>query len=72
MADYQTRERTEDPTKKYDTVDGEPRATYELHHDSKESDDSASSHVELEQEQGVSRIEALCESSLRRVSWFVG
>jgi hypothetical protein len=58
MADYET--------KKYDPEDQngqpEPLANYELHQDPRSDDtDASSSNFELEQEQGVSRIEALCE-----------
>ena len=58
MADYET--------KKYDPEDQngqpEPLANYELHQDPRSDDtDASSSKFELEQEQGVSRIEALCE-----------
>jgi hypothetical protein len=60
MADYES--------KKYGAEDPngqpEPLANYELHQDPRSDEtDASSSHFELEQEQGVSRIEALCESS---------
>lgn len=68
--------RTSDENKKYnlqgDDAEGghaEPLASYELHQGTKESD-ASSSQFELEQESGVSRIEALCESrSVRSQSW---
>ena len=60
--------RTSDEAKKYqlqgeDAEGGnaEPLASYELHQQTKNESDAASSEFELEQESGVSRIEALCE-----------
>jgi uncharacterized protein with PIN domain len=60
--------RTSDEAKKYQLEadggeggHGEPIANYELHHQTKNESDAASSEFELEQEAGVSRIEALCE-----------
>jgi hypothetical protein len=59
--------RTSDEAKKYQLEadggeggHGEPIANYELHHQTKNESDAASSEFELEQEAGVSRIEALC------------
>lgn len=60
--------RTSDEAKKYQLEadggeggHGEHIANYELHHQTKNESDAASSEFELEQEAGVSRIEALCE-----------